>query len=300
MNQSITLEFIISQLGEIPYCQCDSNNGKGCGSKVNVKLDRRSYNYYKRKGYPRFILGHNSKGKNNGFLGKFHTPEAKKKNSDAHVGKLVGDLNPMKRPEIVAKFKEPKSESHKNKISKALRGIPKSDKQKDKQSKIMKKLWQNQEYKEKCITSFNSPKWLDAHSGKKNTNYGKQTPHGLKIFPHKTPLQDLLLMHRWDRKYAQYLDSINEPYLYEPKYFDIKLDNRETSYTPDFYIPNKDLYIEIKGYWRDDAKDKYNEFKKQYPNIKIELLMEKDLNNIGINLKITTEEKEIINRYKNI
>lgn len=41
-------------------------------------------------------------------------------------------------------------------------------------------------------------------------------------------------------------------------------------------------YIEIKGYWRDDAKIKYKLFRKKYPNKDIKVLMKIDLQQLGI------------------
>ena len=92
-------------------------------------------------------------------------------------------------------------------------------------------------------------------------------------------------MHNWDELYATYLDKKGEPYLYEHQAFPLILNNKQTTYTPDFFLLNKNLYIEIKGYWRGDAKEKFELFLKIYPEIKIELLMENDLKKLGINLK---------------
>jgi len=97
INYMITIEEIISELGEIPLCQC------GCGNKVNVNPER--YNEYKRNGYPKYCLGHYKKGKQvsqetrekhrQAMLGKHWTlsDETKDKMSKAKKGKLY---NPKK------------------------------------------------------------------------------------------------------------------------------------------------------------------------------------------------------------
>lgn len=86
----------------------------------------------------------------------------------------------------------------------------------------------------------------------------------------------------WEIKFAKYLDDGNVNWLYEPKTFPIKYNDKEGTYTPDFYKIDEDIYYEIKGWWRDDAKLKYEAFCQQYPKIQIVLLQKSDL----IGLKI--------------
>ena len=86
----------------------------------------------------------------------------------------------------------------------------------------------------------------------------------------------------WEIKFAEYLDAGNIDWLYEPKTFPIVYGNKKGTYTPDFYKIYEDIYYEIKGWWRDDAKIKYEAFCQQYPNIQIILLQKSDL----IGLKI--------------
>lgn len=52
-----TIEEIILELGEIPYCEC------GCGLKVNIYS--KYYTKYKTQGYPKFIPEHTCRGKFN-------------------------------------------------------------------------------------------------------------------------------------------------------------------------------------------------------------------------------------------
>lgn len=52
-------------------------------------------------------------------------------------------------------------------------------------------------------------------------------------------------------------------------------DGKTRSYTPDFYIPSKDLYIEIKGRWWGDDRRKMDCVIKQHPDKNI-LILEKE------------------------
>jgi predicted nuclease of restriction endonuclease-like RecB superfamily len=57
----------------------------------------------------------------------------------------------------------------------------------------------------------------------------------------------------WEEAFAKWCDRNKTKWLYESKTFNLG----ETTYTPDFYLSESDTYIEIKGFWRDDAKKKF-------------------------------------------
>ncbi len=119
--------------------------------------------------------------------------------------------------------------------------------------------------------------------GSKNPNYGKSTNHSQRCHSHTSPIQGEILMFRWEELYATYLDSIGEPYLYEHKAFPMIINRKETTYTPDFYLLNKNLYIEVKGYWRRDAKEKSDKFQEMYSkDHDYKILYGEDLKNLGI------------------
>lgn len=66
----------------------------------------------------------------------------------------------------------------------------------------------------------------------------------------------------WESNTAKRLDEIKIKYQYEPKTFDLG----NTTYTPDFYLPELNIYLEVKGYWRDSRK-KYLKFQRKFRNI---------------------------------
>jgi hypothetical protein len=90
--------------------------------------------------------------------------------------------------------------------------------------------------------------------------------------------KDCFMRSSWEILFAKFLDFNNIAWLYEPKAFDLG----NCTYTPDFYLPETNEYIEIKGWWRDDALLKYNLTKIFYPQEKIQVLMQKDLQECGI------------------
>lgn len=111
----------------------------------------------------------------------------------------------------------------------------------------------------------------DRH-GKNNSQYGKIT-HG-KSGKYK----GIWMRSSWEISYAKYLDRNKIKWFYEPKVFGLG----DFTYRPDFYLPRTNEYIEIKGWWRDDAKKKFRLFKQKYPKVKIKVLMQKDLQRLNV------------------
>jgi len=114
-----------------------------------------------------------------------------------------------------------------------------------------------------------------SHKGEKNWNFGTPAPHGKKI-----KYKGISMRSSWETKYAKYLDEKNIKWNYEPKRFNLG----NMTYTPDFYLPKTNTYIEIKGYWRDNGKQRFFKFKKLNPDLNIKLLMGDDLKSLGIKI----------------
>ncbi len=90
----------------------------------------------------------------------------------------------------------------------------------------------------------------------------------------------------WELKYAKYLDDNKIDYLYEPSSFKMIINNKETTYRPDFFLIKENMFIEIKGYFRDEiSKLKSDKFIELYGNdYNYDILMKKDLKNLGIKI----------------
>ena len=96
----------------------------------------------------------------------------------------------------------------------------------------------------------------------------------------KLVYKNIVMRSSWEIKYAQYLDENNIKWEYESKIF--RLDKLNKSYIPDFYLPKTNEYIEIKGYMRPEAQEKINQFKNQYNEVKLTILFEQDLKQLGV------------------
>ena len=249
-----TLEEIIKVYGDIPYCKCDECQK----NKVKIKISpdkNGSYSRYK-NGYPEYLPGHSNRGENNGMFGK-KRPE--------HSLRMSGSGNPMfenPREDLQIKFKG--------------EGNP----------MFGKEPWnKNKPWSEEVKIKIRKPRLN--FRGKSCHRYGKSPNHSKKTFIHYTPFQGEIKMHKWEHIYASHLDSINELYLYEPDFFELNINGRDTTYTPDFILPIKNKFVEIKGYWRDDAKLKSDTFKEQYKDtFNYEVLFKEDLINLGIDLNM--------------
>lgn len=85
---------------------------------------------------------------------------------------------------------------------------------------------------------------------------------------------------------VKFLDDEGHSWAYEPQSFPVTYTFKnkllQGTYTPDFYLKDIKKYIEVKGYWRDDAKDKFQAFCEQYPNLIIEVWNEQVLRQKGV------------------
>jgi hypothetical protein len=182
-----TLEQIISELGEIPYCQC------GCGHKVKIIPQR--YPHYKQYGYPKYIIGHTFKGKKRPehleIMSGSSNPMYGNPREDLQI-KFKGEGNPMyglkgelspnfgskRTEETKEKLKYLKSQEHKDKISKTRieKELSKGEKnpmfgihlQHTEESKLkigmgVSKRWEDPEYK-KLHSGENSSSWKGGSS----------------------------------------------------------------------------------------------------------------------------------------
>jgi hypothetical protein len=88
--------------------------------------------------------------------------------------------------------------------------------------------------------------------------------------------------HASERQFAQLLDFYQIEWEYEPRSFDLEFDrdgNVTQQFTPDFYLPQYDLYIEIttmnqKLVTRKNRK--VRRLKELYPEIKCKIFYQRD------------------------
>lgn len=71
----------------------------------------------------------------------------------------------------------------------------------------------------------------------------------------------------WEVAMAAKLDELGIRWIRDEnlilEYYTIR--GRKRRYIPDFYLPDLDLYIEVKGYWTDAARHKMKDVEKRNP-----------------------------------
>ena len=74
---------------------------------------------------------------------------------------------------------------------------------------------------------------------------------------------------RWEANFARVLNLLRTKWEFQHKTFDLGFQN----YTPDFYLPESDTYVEIKNFLSDYSSRRHNGFKKLYPEVKLILVL---------------------------
>lgn len=138
--------------------------------------------------------------------------------------------------------------------------------------------------KQTCLRKYGAESALDRKSKvrkkidrtlmeKYGTKYISQVPEIAKkaaksnnasyVLTHWFSSEKIVCIGSWERKVVEHLNKNKIDYLWQVQTF--RMSNKRT-YTPDLYLPEEDLWIEIKGYLRKDAKEKWDWFHKSYPN----------------------------------
>jgi len=77
---------------------------------------------------------------------------------------------------------------------------------------------------------------------------------------------------RWEANFARILNLLKIKWEFQPKTFDLKTQK----YTPDFYLPEYDLFVEIKNFLSDFSKERDDKFRENYPELNLFLLLKED------------------------
>jgi hypothetical protein len=71
----------------------------------------------------------------------------------------------------------------------------------------------------------------------------------------------------WEANILRYFNHLGWKWLYEPKVFVFEKERRGAiSYLPDIYLPEYDIWVEVKGQLEPRARGAMNKFKKYYPD----------------------------------
>jgi len=85
----------------------------------------------------------------------------------------------------------------------------------------------------------------------------------------------------WEANVARVFNLIHLKWVYAPIIFDLG----EHTYRPDFYLPDFDMFIEVKNFMGEYSLKRHNLFKEKFPNVKLELIMKEEYKEIKENYK---------------
>lgn len=167
-------------------------------------------------------------------------------------------------------------------------------------SKHIKKLWQDPKYRAKQMktrnkTMYGNPKWMKKwrastdRTGKKpwNVGYTKETHPSLLSASNKlagqipdykkgrcwypdTKNKKIWMRSSWEVKFALWLDSGKIRWEYESKRIHVGKGNwTGLNYIPDFYLPDQNTYIELKGWMSKNNERKMKAVQRLYPELKL-------------------------------
>lgn len=98
-----------------------------------------------------------------------------------------------------------------------------------------------------------------------------------------TPQPEVTFAHPSEREFARILDFYQVSWEYEPRTFALKWDDEGNvleAFSPDFYLPEQDLYIELTTMEQRLITKKHRKLRRLrelYPNVNIKLLNRSDL-----------------------
>lgn len=120
-------------------------------------------------------------------------------------------------------------------------------------------------------------------NGTLNPMIHQKNPYSRAKGGKRKDLDNIYFRSAWESNIARYYNFIGVKWEFEPKTFIFKdIKRGSVSYTPDFYLPEEDKWVEVKGWMDGKSKTKLKRFKQQYPEEykKLELITEKEYNEI--------------------
>ena len=81
-------------------------------------------------------------------------------------------------------------------------------------------------------------------------------------------LGNLFFRSRWEANVARVFNFQGKKWVFEPQIFILET----TSYTPDFWLPDEKIFVEVKGYMNEISQRKLDEFTKYHPEHTVQII----------------------------
>ena len=116
-------------------------------------------------------------------------------------------------------------------------------------------------------------KLIGRTTGTKNGRWGKPPKPGKGAWYMKPNGLRVWLRSSYEIRVARALDSLSIEWLYESCRFVLK----DRTYCPDFYLPESDEYLEVKGWFDPRSQETMRQFYEIYPHIKLRIIRKSDM-----------------------
>ncbi|MBN1219815.1 MAG: hypothetical protein JXM69_12875 [Anaerolineae bacterium] len=115
--------------------------------------------------------------------------------------------------------------------------------------------------------------------------------------------QDIVFAHPSEEEFARILNFYQVSWEYEPKTFDLRWDDEGNvleAFSPDFYLPEQDLYIELTTMEQRLITKKHRKLRRLnelYPEINVKLLNRSDFKAMMYKYGLDDQEEELIGQH---
>lgn len=116
----------------------------------------------------------------------------------------------------------------------------------------------------------------------------------------EVPRKEIKFAHASEKVCAEILDFYDITWLYEPKTFPLRWDKKGNiiqSFTPDFYLPELDLYIELTTMSQKlvtKKNRKVRQLREIYPEVNIKIFYQKDFRNLLLKYGLHEKRRDIL------
>lgn len=143
-----------------------------------------------------------------------------------------------------------------------------TDEARARMSKTHTELWANKTEEERRAFGEERRKWLLEHGHVSTSNTYSRCRRGIR--------QDLgmFFRSRWEANIARLLNQYHIAWEYEPVRFRFPdCGDNVLSYRPDFYLPDFDIWIEVRGWFDENSRKRSARFAEYYPEENAKLIM---------------------------
>jgi hypothetical protein len=121
-----------------------------------------------------------------------------------------------------------------------------------------------------------------------------------KILTNNAPSEQPSFSHPSEAEFAELLDYYGIPWQYEPHTFVLEEDeegNPQVAFSPDFYLPEQDLYVEVTTLRQKlvtKKNRKIRQLRERYPDINIKLFTRSDFRALLANWGMSDRHDQLI------